>query len=345
MNENIVKGKVVSITGESTVSIPGTSLTETKQFLKVSITENGVVRTVDVLNSHTSVKSGTKVYIEKTENLEAPYTVVEIARTNVLAWALILFAIVTVWVGRKQGVRGLISLLITIFILFSFLIPQLLKGNNSFLLIIGTTFCITIISAFVTHGKNKATYAAVLGMCTTLIITGILTMLAFNWANMTGFADESSVYFAASQNAPVNIRALFLGSVLIGLLGILYDAAISQAVYVAETIRLNPNLKPREIVKSALHIGREHIGALVDTLAVVSIGASLIDTLLIIQNSVGPLGMILSREMVSSHILQILIGSIGVILAVPITTYLASFIIRNGDIVSTKFHSHNGHYH
>lgn len=344
--DSILKGEVVSISGETTTNLPGTGLTQTVQSVKVEVRENGGVRTVEAVNSFTPVRPGMRVYLEKRDDAALPYNIVEISRTGILTVVLALFVLITALVGRKQGIRGLLSLAITIFILFAFLVPQILNGNASFLLIIGTVFMLTIVSAFVTHGKNRATYAAVLGMCATLLLTGILTVLAFNLSGMTGFVDESSVYFAASQDSAVDIRAIFLGSVLIGLLGVLYDAAISQAVYVAEAMRLSPDLGKREIMKSAMRIGREHIGALVDTLAIVSIGAALIDTLLLVQHATGPLGMILSRETVASHILQILIGSIGVILSVPLTTWIAVLIMKKstGDS-ENRASSHLGHRH
>jgi uncharacterized membrane protein len=335
---SITKGEVVKIISETTTTLPGTDIVDRIQEIVVSAKTGD---TINVTNSYSPVTTGQKVYIEETVNQTGSvYNVVTISREPTLIFLTGLFILITLLVGKKKGLRGLVSLVVTIFVIFAFLVPKILEGKNTFVLILLTTIFLTSLSALITHGKNRVTYSAILGMLITLVVTAFISILASISAGLTGNASESSVYFMVAQNGTVNMRALFLGAVLIGLMGVLYDAAVSQAVYVAETIKNNTNISKKDLLASAMRFGREHIGALVDTLAIVSIGAALVDTLLIVQHAVGPLGMILSNESVASHILQILVGSIGVILAIPVTTFIAIKILYGTKINKTHNHIH-----
>ncbi len=340
MDTEILKATVVDIVSENSAILPGTDIVERTQVLKVKLKDGGIIT---VNNSRAEVSLGKKVYLEKTgRGAIYDYNVAAVSKIPTLGVLLALFILITILVGKKQGVRGLVSLLITVFVIFGFLIPKLLVSSSPFILILGTTLFLTALSALVTHGRNRVTYAAISGMMITLVVSSLIGILASVSAGLTGLTDESSVYFMVSQNGSVNMQALFLGAVLIGLLGVLYDAAISQAVYVAETIKNSPLLSKKELLSSAMRFGREHIGALVDTLAIVSIGAALVDTLLIVKHASGPIGMILSNESVASHILQILVGSIGVIMAVPITTWIAVKILHGKNLDNlNNSHSHN----
>lgn len=334
---SILKGEVVKINKEESIVLPGTDIVDRIQTISVS-TKSG--QAIEVTNSYSPVKVGQKVYIEETTNSNTlVYNVVTISREPTLILLTLLFVIVTLIVGKKKGLMGLISLIITIFVIFAFLVPRILEGQNTFMLILLTTIFLTSISALITHGRNRVTYTAILGMLITLVVTAFISIFASLSAGLTGNSSESSVYFMVSQNGAVNMRALFLGAVLITLMGVLYDAAVSQAVYMAETIKNNINISKKDLLASAMRFGREHIGALVDTLAIVSIGAALVDTLLIVQHATGPIGMVLSNESVASHILQILVGSIGVILAIPITTYIAVKMLY-GKKISYTHHNH-----
>ena len=339
METEILKGTVTKINAENSNTLSGTDIIERTQEITV-VLKNGTE--INVTNSYKNVSVGQKVYIENSgDSAPLPYHVVGISRTPVLFLLLGIFVAITLLVGKKQGLRGLASLAITILVIFGFMIPRILNGNNPFVLILFTTLFLTTISALITHGRNRVTYGAIAGMCITLVVATVLGIFASIGANLTGITDESSVYFMVAQNGAINMQALFLGAVLIGLLGVLYDAAISQAVYVAEIIKTAPGINKKDLFSSAMRFGREHIGALVDTLAIVSIGAALIDTLLIVKHATGPLGMILSNELVASHILQILVGSIGVILAVPITTWISVKILHGRELKKIP----NAHVH
>jgi uncharacterized membrane protein len=131
---------------------------------------------------------------------------------------------------------------------------------------------------------------------------------------------------------------LLFGGIMIGLLGVLYDIAIGQAIAIEELFRAGKHLTRRQVYKRGIRIGREHIGALVNTLAIAYVGASL-PLLLLMQNSTTGILFIINNEVFSTEIVRILIGSIGLILGVPITTLIASYMLH-GKVKETSESTH-----
>jgi uncharacterized membrane protein len=143
---------------------------------------------------------------------------------------------------------------------------------------------------------------------------------------LTGFSSEESIFLNFNTRGSIDFSGLLLGGILIGLLGVLYDAAIGQSVSVDELHRAGPHLSKRYIFTRAIRIGREHIGALVNTLAIAYVGASLPLLLLFYQSSASA-GLMINQEIFATEIIRTMIGSIGLVLAVPITTVISIFLI------------------
>jgi uncharacterized membrane protein len=213
---------------------------------------------------------------------------------------------------------------------------------------------IVVLGSYVTHGFNWTTTSAVLGMIATITVTGVLAYVVVGWAGLTGFESEEAVYLNLSSRGSINIVGLLLGGMLIGLLGVLYDAAIGQAVAVEELRRAGPHLSRVYVFKRALRIGREHIGALVNTLAIAYVGASLPLFLLFVTAQENA-SFLLNKEVFATEIIRTLVGSCGLVLAVPITTYLAVLILfskrvhikpaEHDEVHGVHGHSHHGHAH
>jgi uncharacterized membrane protein len=140
-----------------------------------------------------------------------------------------------------------------------------------------------------------------------------------------------------NTNGSINFAGLLLGGIIIGLLGVLYDAAIGQAVAVDELHQVGPHLSRLVIFRRALRIGREHIGALVNILAIAYVGASL-PLLLLFYESGAAFSLTINREIFATEIIRTMVGSIGLVLAVPLTTLVAVFLLMRG--VKKGGHSH-----
>ena len=184
-----------------------------------------------------------------------------------------------------------------------------------------------LVNAYVTHKVNRTTHAAVLGLLATVAVTGLIAYWAIAATQLSGFLDESAVWLNFASDGSIDFVGLLLGAMLIGALGILYDAAIGQAVAVDELLRAMPEMPVRRLFTRAMRIGREHIGALVNTLAIAYVGVAL--PLLLLFQSYGDESFlqVVNREMFATEIVRALVGSIGIVLAVPITTLAAIFLL------------------
>ena len=163
-------------------------------------------------------------------------------------------------------------------------------------------------------------------------------------AHLSGYTSDESMFLNLNTQGKIDMVGLLFGGIIIGLLGVLYDIAIGQAVAIEELFRAGKILTRKEVYIRATRIGREHIGALVNTLAIAYAGASL-PLLLLVQNSTTGILFIINSEVFATEIVRILIGSIGLILGVPITNLIATCMLHGKISSAASSHSHGGHTH
>jgi uncharacterized membrane protein len=340
--------KVVDIVDEGNTTLPGTDVPTTMQTIKALVLngdEEG--ETVTVENDYLNLEVGETFYLTHTigafDGVDY-YAVSDPYRIPQLAVLALLFVVVVLVFGGIQGVRGLVSLIGSFLLIFYVLLPGILSGYSPLLVTIGVSSLIIVLGAYVTHGFTRTTSAAVIGMVATVLITGIMAYVSVRYTRLTGFGSEEAVYLNLNSNGSIDILGLLLGSIIIGLLGVLYDAAIGQSVSVDELMRISPETPKRIIYQRAIRIGREHIGALVNTLAIAYVGASLPLLLLFTQSTSAGVLKITNMEIFATEIVRIMIGSIGLVLAVPVTTLVSVWMLGKGPR-SGKGHSHRGHSH
>lgn len=329
--ETTYRAEVVHILSEAQERLPGVPASSNHQTLEVKILngdKEGEVVTVE--DDYFDLKAGESLYLTHVTNSvdgKDFYMVGEPYRLTPLLIFGILFVALVIYFGGIQGVRGLIALAGSFVFIFTLLIPGILAGYSPILISVGVASLIIILGSYITHGFNKTTSSAVLGMIATIIVTGIAAYLAVHLSRFTGLSSGESTYLNLNTGGTIDLVGLLLGGILIGLLGVLYDAGIGQAVTVEELHRAGPELPTKTIYTRALRVGREHIGALVNTLALAYVGASLPLILLFMHASQESLLVALNREIFSAEIMRIIIGSIGLVLAVPITTFISTKIL------------------
>jgi uncharacterized membrane protein len=334
------KAEVLEIIKQETKEIPGTDTKVDFQTLKVKILEGDEMGTVvEVENDYLNLKKGEVFYllhtVSKFDGIDY-YSVSDPYRLPVVYFFVGLFILCVVVFGGKQGIRGLISLIVSLLFVFYILFPAVLNGYSPALVSVGVASLIIVLGSYITHGVNKTTTSAIIGMVMAIIITGVLAYIAVHYSQLSGFSSDESVHLNFKTRGAIDFVGLLLGGILIGLLGVLYDAAISQAIAVEELHRVGPHLSRKFIFTRAIRMGREHIGALVNTLAIAYVGVSL-PLLLLFYATTSDISVTLNREIFATEILRTVIGSIGIILVVPITTLVAVFVlIRTEDIVSTQ---------
>ncbi len=330
--------EIVSTGTESSGDLNG-SATSPTQDIKALIEEGkDAGKTIEMTNDYVMLNVGDLFYLNETSqpdgtiqyNVNAPY------RLGALFFFLVVFLILVFLFGGAQGMRGLLSLGGSLVLIIFVLVPSILHGFSPIIASLGIASLIIIVGSYITHGFNKTTTAAVLGMIITVIITGAIAYYAINLTRLTG-ADENAIYLSTNSNITINLVGLLFGGILIGLLGVLYDVAISQAISVEELNKVAPHLNRWHVYKRAIRIGKEHIGALVGTLAIAYVGVSL-PLILLYSESSTSFAITINQEIFSTEIIRILISSIGLILAVPITTMLAAYIVikKRGGQVSGK---------
>lgn len=326
----IVKARVVSITSEVKEVIPGTDTTGTYQTIEAQILEGlEKGKTISFTDDYLKLSAGDVFYLNHTIDAgtgRETYAEMDIYRLPTLILFAFIFVVLVLLIGGVQGLRGLLSLIGGFILILFVLLPAILHGYSPILVSIAVSSVIIVLGSYITHGFNRTTSSAVLGMILTVLATGALAYWAVHMGKFTGYGSEESVYITMNSRGSINLIGLLLGGIMIGVLGVLYDVAIGQAISVEELHHIAPHIPRKRIYSRALRIGREHIGALVNTLAIAYVGASLPLLLLFYQTSTSPI-QIINKEIVSAEIIRILVGSIGLVLAVPITTFLAVLIL------------------
>jgi uncharacterized membrane protein len=252
------------------------------------------------------------------------YFITEPNRWLPLITLLLLFVVVIIAVSRWKGVRSLLGLGVSLYVITQFILPLILAGYPPMLVSIVGAFALLAVTQYLIYGWSMKTHAAVLGILISLIITGVLATIFVDATRLTGFGTEE-VGFLQTSGVPIDPRGLLLAGILIGALGVLDDITISQASSVFELSSANPAFGVRELYRRAMNIGQDHIASTVNTLVLAYVGASL-PMLLLFAIYPQPFGQIINREFVTEEVVRTLVGSLGLVVAVPITTVLAGFL-------------------
>jgi uncharacterized membrane protein len=340
------RARVVHTASAGTTTVAGTDTVTALQNVDAVVLEGPLAGTaISFENDYTPLATGDTFYARHTTHtLDSidMWSVADPYRLPILGWLSIVFLVLVVLFGGLPGVRGFASLCGSIVLIFWLLIPGILGGYSPVLVAIGVASLIIIVGSYITHGFNKTTTAAIVGMIGTVLFTGALAYWAVSAAHLTGYAAEESIYLTFDTRGGIDLVGLLFGGIMIGLLGVLYDIAIGQAIAIEELFRAGSTKDRRYVFRRALRIGREHIGALVNTLAIAYVGASLPLLLLVSNSSTTSLAFTLNSEIFATEIIRILIGSIGLVLAVPITTLIA---VRMLDGTSRETHAHSHVHH
>ena len=348
----IEKARVLAVENSEIKNIPGTNNSATYQTLSALVLSGvDTGKIVNVENDYLAMKPGDVFFLTHTTNTQEgldAYTVLEPDRLPALRDLFGLFVLSVVLIGGWTGLRGLVALGVSILLVLYALLPGIAAGYNPILVASGVAALIVIFGSYLTHGINRTTSAAVLGLVATVGITALIAHVAISATQLSGVADEGTVDLSFAMRGHIDLLGLLLGGMLIGALGILYDAAISQAVAVDELLRAAPDMGVRRLFMRAMRIGREHIGALVNTLALAYVGAALPILLLFQSQSYGGGSFLhtINHELFATEIVRALVGSLGIIFAVPISTIAAIILLTRippkGDGASESAHTH-GH--
>lgn len=334
-DRGIYRAKVVEVLSEERGRIPGTDIEQTYQTIRAELLEGpqrGAVVTIQ--NDYLQLSVGDRFYANHAVLLDGSdqYGVIGVDRLHSLYLLAAFFVLAVVLFGGWQGVRSLIALAGSFAAILYVLIPGLLAGYSPLLLSFAVAAIILAAAIFFTHGINRESTIAFSGTMLAVLCTGLFAVIAVSLTQLTGFAAEESVYLNINTGGTLDFTGLLLGAIIIGVLGVLDDIAITQAAIVGELYNSKPNMSKFEAYRRAIRVGREHVGALVNTLVLAYTGAAL-PLLLLFRVSDAHATSVLNMEVVATELVRTIIGSIGLILAVPLVTALAVWFLHG--------HTHN----
>jgi uncharacterized membrane protein len=333
-----VRAQVDEIIEEGEIDLGGTI--QRYQIARVEILEGdytGILMEIDygqrqVLSGNTYLNPGDKILVtmgSSAENVLAAYFV-DFVRVTPLLWLLAAFIVAILLISRWKGLRSLLSMGFSLYVIISYIIPHILAGEDPVRVsIIGSAILLGV-TLYLTYGWNLKTHSAVLGMGFVLVITGTLAYFFVVFTRLTGAGDEDALFLIQMLDSRINLRGLLLGGMIIGALGVLDDLVTTQASAVFELYGANPGLGFRGLYNAAMRIGQDHVAATVNTLVLAYAGASL-PMLLMFSLGRGDYGYLVNFSFVAEEIVRTLVGSLGLVAAVPLTTVIAAGFALNRD--------------
>lgn len=253
------------------------------------------------------------------------YSVTDVNRRLPLALLAGIFALAVVVVGRLRGVMSLVALATSFLVLNFFILPAILQGSNPLLVAIIGASAIMLMALYLCHGLSARTSVAVLGTLVSLLLIGVLGSLFIDWAALTGNTDDNTGLIHGLYPT-IDMSGLLLAGIIIGSLGVLDDVTVTQTSAVWELHEANPTMGWRGLYRAGIRIGRDHIASVVNTLVLAYAGAAL-PLLLLFSIAQSSVGAVANSELVAEEIVRTLVGSIGLVASVPVTTALAALVV------------------
>lgn len=250
------------------------------------------------------------------------------SRNNHIYIIVIVFFVIMVLIGRGKGFRSMIGLLFTFYSIIFFMIPFIYRGYSPIILSIIVSIISTIVTLFLLNGWSRKTIVATLATCVGVIISGVIFYLISNLLNISGFnLDEAESLILIAQNTGLKIRDILFSGILISSLGAVMDVAMSIASSIYEINELNSDLDMKTIFNSGINIGRDMIGTMSNTLILAFAGTSL-STMLALYSYNTQFNQLMSSDFIAIEFAQSISGSIGIILAVPITSVISAYVYK-----------------
>ncbi|MEV5432256.1 YibE/F family protein [Streptomyces sp. NPDC052701] len=253
------------------------------------------------------------------------YSVADVNRRFPMTLLAGIFALAVVVVGRLRGVMALVALAISFLVLSLFMLPAILQGSNPLVVAVVGSSAIMLIALYLCHGLSARTSVAVLGTLISLLLIGVLGSLFIGWAALTGNTDDNTGLIHGLY-PDIDMSGLLLAGVIIGSLGVLDDVTVTQTSAVWELHEANPSMGWRGLYRAGIRIGRDHIASVVNTLVLAYAGAAL-PLLLLFSIAQSSVGTVANSELVAEEIVRTLVGSIGLVASVPVTTALAALVV------------------
>ncbi len=318
--EEQARAVVLEVLDEQEEEIIGTDAMRTIQEVRIRFTSGEREGEFDtMINEVVTLAPGDNIVVNRVVEINGVETIVysDFERRPLLIGVAILFVVLLVVLSRWQGIRALVSLIASIGAILFVLVPALLAGYDPALTSVAVAAVILALVLFGTHGFRPSTTIAYIGVFGAVVVTGILALVSVNAMRLTGFSAEASVYLNFATNGQLDLAALLLGGIIIGMLGVLDDVSITQVSVVQELKAANPAFNFADLYKRAINLLYAQTG----------------------ENY----WLALNQEIIAAELVRIIVGSIGLILAAPFTTALAAWYYQDRVIDEHDIAHHHHH--
>ncbi|NTW22541.1 YibE/F family protein [Candidatus Falkowbacteria bacterium] len=286
---------------------------------------------VDVIKKNI-YQQGDKVLVvaSSDDQGQVTYYVTDYVRTGSLLFLSIIFLLSLVAVGGWKGVRSVMSLTLSFVVIMKYIVPQIIGGADPITVTVIGSFVILMLIIYMTEGFNKLSHLSVVSIFISLLITVALSWLFVDLARLSGLASEESSFLIGVGTGAINFQGLLMAGIIIGALGVLDDIVISQVATAMEIHKTDSHLSRTEIFKRTYSVGISHISSMTNTLFLAYAGASL--SLLVLfgsgQSGFVGWGQALNNELIATEIVRTMAGSVGLVLSVPVSTFLAAWWVK-----------------
>jgi uncharacterized membrane protein len=265
-------------------------------------------------------KAGQKLILEKTPT--GAYQINDYDRSDALLWLAVIFVALALMVGGWQGGTSLLGMILSLGVVFKVLLPALMAGKDPLLWSVISAMMILPVTFYLSHGFNRKTSVALVGTFFTLILAGGLSVIFSGLANLTGYASEEAGFVGGMLGKNLDMRGLLMAGMILGLVGVIDDVTVSQVAMVFQMKELAKTIKSGELFLRAMRVGRDHVASMINTLILVYAAAS-IPLLMLFVGANRSWTELVNLEMVAEELIRMIVGSIGVLASVPLTTFLA----------------------
>ncbi|TCO78649.1 YibE/F family protein [Marinisporobacter balticus] len=328
---NFVKAEVIDVENQS--------YNESKnQIVRVKVLEGDYVNqeidieyfTIDYSEYNFELHRGSKVRIRisKNEHNKIEANIMNICREDHLKLLGIIFLIAVIIFGRMKGLLSVMSLGISGIIIIKIMMPMILKGCNPVIVAIICSILIILISFILIAGFTRKSFIAILGTVGGTIIAGILAQTFTNLCAITGLASEEVTFLIREVGMEIDFKGLFLSGVIIGSIGVVMDVAMTITSVIFELKSQSPRIGFIKLMHSGLEVGKDVMATMVNTLVLAYVGGSM-PLFLMFYNFNMSLSQAVSKEIIATEIIRSLCGSIGLILTIPLTSFIASIMVED----------------
>ncbi len=287
--------------------------------------EHGIL---GLTNQARTFHAGDRVLVEHTRAIDGRHIfyVTDYVRSVPLLWLMSLFVGATLLLSGWQGARSLAGMAVSLVVIAGFVVPQILEGRDPVLVAVVGSAAMMGTSLCLVYGWKAKTHVATVGLFLSLVITGLLSLWFVGWARLSGFGAEEAGFLQVA-GVQLDTQGLLLAGIIIGTLGALDDIAVGQSSAVFELGKANPQLGWTGLFRHGMVIGRDHLAAMVNTLFLAYAGAAL-PLLLMFSVHTEPMGMTINREIMAEEIVRTLVGSLGLLAGVPLTSLIAALVVQ-----------------